>query len=184
MFLPEDEGFRDWDIICYPIPNSENGEDHDQDAGAEPASSHESSEKGTAKSEADVVRKLASFHPNHKWIGSVRGYDRARWWMQEMLKRDQDEFSTYMYDDFSAYGKLEVLENMVRLSGPVLRERRLSQDVLTPRQFMQFSKAIRSKTTYRDTWPEVEGLVMALHYGLGEFIREQPRRLEDPGLLY
>ncbi|KAF4508504.1 hypothetical protein G6O67_004870 [Ophiocordyceps sinensis] len=148
VFLPEDEGFRDWDIICYPIPNSENGEDHDQDAGAEPASSHESSEKGTAKSEADVVRKLASFHPNHKWIGSVRGYDRARWWMQEMLKRDQDEFSTYMYDDFSAYGKLEVLENM----------------------FMQFSKAIRSKTTYRDTWPEVEGLVMALHYGLGEFI--------------
>ncbi|KJZ67972.1 hypothetical protein HIM_12639 [Hirsutella minnesotensis 3608] len=148
VYLPEDEAFRDWDIICYPIPISENCEDHFRGADTEPASNHESREKETTKSEAHVVGKLASFHPNHKWVGSIRGYDRARWWMQEMLKRDQDEFSVYMYNDFTAYGKLEVLENI----------------------FMQFSKAIRSKTTYRDTWAEVEGLVLALDGGLGEFI--------------
>lgn len=99
--------------------------------------------------------------------------------MQKMLKRDQDEFSVHMHNDSSACGKLEVLEIIIYLSVPGLDEMSSRTDGSTPRQFMFFSKAIRFKTRYRDTWPGVEDHVLALRGGLGHLIREQLRRLED-----
>ncbi|KAF5254685.1 hypothetical protein FANTH_618 [Fusarium anthophilum] len=118
----------------------------------------EDDEEGQAESNTDIYaekeddnrpyNKLASLYPEWPWYFTMRGVDRSRWWLQECLKRDPDNF----YDlcvgkKFSAYGALEVLENIIA----------------------KFDSVFRPKSTYRDFWPEVEGLAMFLHGGVLDY---------------
>ncbi|RFN48357.1 hypothetical protein FIE12Z_7406 [Fusarium flagelliforme] len=66
--------------------------------------------------------------------------NRVTWWQCEALKRDQDDFDLHIYNDFTAYGMHELMENI----------------------FLQFNSVFKAKASYRDFWPEVEGLALIL----------------------
>ncbi|KAI5460083.1 hypothetical protein BGZ63DRAFT_426032 [Mariannaea sp. PMI_226] len=168
--LKEDEGKNDWDFICLPKHEDRDGDDDDEDdddddddedeeADGEDddenegeAANRNSKRKGKGKDkkrpdEASPVGKLASLHPGYPYIASMRAHDRYQWWLLEVLKRDQDDFSLHIYNDFSLYGQLEVLENI----------------------FLQFSKVFKPTADVRNVWPEVEGLALILDMGVIDF---------------
>ncbi|KAF4981770.1 hypothetical protein FZEAL_2492 [Fusarium zealandicum] len=143
--VPEDEGADDWDFVCRMRPKSERSYEKDDDEDDE-----EDSEDDEAEGEDKGPKpysKFASLHPEWPWFFTMKGEDRGKWWVQEALKRDQDDFDMHFYNDFTWYGALEVIENI----------------------FAQFSDVLKSKATYRDIWPEVEGLALALRSNNLEF---------------
>ncbi|PWI64979.1 hypothetical protein PCL_08338 [Purpureocillium lilacinum] len=78
---------------------------------------------------------------------SARGQDRGLWWTLEVLRRDPDEFEMHIFKRFSAYGGVEVLENL----------------------FYQFSRTCRESPGCLDVWCEVEGLALYLKNYVGDF---------------
>lgn len=127
--LEEDEGNLPEDFICiFPPGGEQKGSDDEDDEDEEDEEEEEDEEdendslnkKGKSKESSTdvstmckVMGKLASLHPDHVWVSSMRGHERQKWWLMEILKRDQDGFSMHVYNDFSYYGTIEVLENLV-----------------------------------------------------------------------
>ena len=126
-----DEGNDDWDFVCLHAHRGS----HEEDSEPEDEYGDEESEDGdtqakdnSAKDKDDgakdkrkehdehnhgPVGKLASLHPDHVPVATMRGRDHADWWLLETLKRDPDEFSMHVYNDFAYYGAMEVLEKIV-----------------------------------------------------------------------
>ena len=72
-----------------------------------------------------MCKKLADKHPEHKWIATKAGFELLQKWMEEQEKRDQDNFGMYIYNDFSGYGTMEVMDNMVSLVPIMIPEERV-----------------------------------------------------------
>lgn len=155
--VPEDEGNDDWDFVCRFKPRREGDDSDEEDEEDGDEEDEEDDEEGEAerdkpsnkeKDEKQPHMKLASLHPDWPWVSTVLGLDREQWWTQETLKRDQDDFNMHIYNDFSNFGVIEVMENI----------------------FQRFSDVTKPKTaSYRDIWPEVEGLVLFLRSSLVDF---------------
>ncbi|KAJ4172471.1 hypothetical protein NW754_002671 [Fusarium falciforme] len=169
--VPEDEGNDDWDFICCSKPNVESrrdeyeGEEEDEDDDEDDDEEDDEEEedggegndngkgrgkdkgKGKKAPEKKPIGKLASLHPEWPWVFTVLGRDRVRWWIQEAMKRDQDNFELHFYNDFTWYGALEVVEAIIST----------------------FDAAFKPKASYRDWWPEVEGLILGLYSTFLEF---------------
>lgn len=119
--VEEGEPKDPWDFICIHSQASADGdeEDEDEDEDEEPEEEDDDAESADnapdkeKPKKANPIGKLASLHPEHKWISSILGQDRSRWWLQESFKRDPDSFGMYIYNDFGWYGKIEVFENIV-----------------------------------------------------------------------
>lgn len=164
--IKDDEGNLDWDFICLSKPASEDEDEFDK----EDEEDDEANKDGAIDDSSNSVKanpngKLASLHPDHVWVVSMLGRDRCRWWQLEALKRDQDDFGMYVYNDFSHYGKIEVIENIVRFFFPCKRTFLLSL------QFLRFEQVLKKRdVNYNDIWPEMEGFALALNGLLSEFI--------------
>ncbi|RSL95379.1 hypothetical protein CEP52_012067 [Fusarium oligoseptatum] len=171
--VPEDEGNDDWDFICCSKPNvesrrdeyegeeeSEDSEDDEEDEDEEEDTEEggndngkgKAKDKGKKQREKKPIDKLASLHPKWPWVFTVLGRDRLRWWIQEATKRDQDNFGLHYYNDFTWYGALEVVETAIST----------------------FDAAFKPKASYRDWWPEVEGLILGLYSTFLEFEHKIP----------
>lgn len=119
-----DEGKGDWDFICYRVPDFGRPEDEDEDEDEDDDEDNEDATEAGAGAAQDGdaqdsskpnkprMMSLASLYPEHKWIVSCLGKDRAQWWIQEALKRDQDSFELHFYSNYSVYGKHEVVDNV------------------------------------------------------------------------
>ena len=57
--------------------------------------------------------KPVAANPEHPWVITWAGYKKSMNQFLHNFVRDPDHFSMYIYNDFSAYGSLEVLENLV-----------------------------------------------------------------------
>lgn len=161
----DDEGDNPDDFVCISPPaleasSSEDDGDEDQDDDEENDDEDEEEERhaeakaGKEKAREEkcerhkAVGKLAALHPEHKWVSSMRGNERHKWWISELLKRDQDDFLMHIYNDFTWYGTIEVLENL----------------------FVNFEKVLKRKThTSMELWFELEGLALVLNSGCVEF---------------
>ncbi|KAF4962590.1 hypothetical protein FSARC_9368 [Fusarium sarcochroum] len=162
--VPDDEGNDDWDFTCRPVSNADrprNDEDDEdeEDEEEEEEEGESGDEEGDKDKENDKkpYEKLASLHPEWPWFFTMRGQDRFTWWEQEALKRDQDDFKMHIYNDFTAYGMHELLENI----------------------FAQFNVTFKPKASYRDFWPEVEGLALMLRSTLlAYFMCDDPQKCE------
>ncbi|KAF4448339.1 amine oxidase (flavin-containing) [Fusarium austroafricanum] len=145
--VPDDEGADDWDFVCVSIPRVERGSLYDED---EEDEEDEESDDEEGENDNDPEKKkdegekpynkLASLHPEWPWFFTMRGLDRYTWWEQGCLNRSQDDFGLYIYNDFSSYGMIELMENV----------------------FAQFSSVFKPTASYRDFWPEVEALALTL----------------------
>lgn len=93
----EDEGYEDFDFVCMRKPRNPWDD-----------------EEPEPEAEKNLVGKLASLFPDHKWVVSMLGQDRSQWWILEAMKRDPDELGMHIYKHFGNYGKFEVMENIVR----------------------------------------------------------------------
>lgn len=191
--LEEDEGNDDWDFVCVARPRAERIRDEDDEEDDEDEDDEDDDdEEGEDESECDdededngnyeqkkaaakakmfkklgPVGKLASLHPEHVWAFSMLGQDRGEWWAQETLKRDQDSFDMHIYNDFTWYGQLEVMENIVRHMDGVHEGLALTRGVP---QFQQFAKVLKRKNaSYKEVWPELEGLAFVLLRGFIDF---------------
>lgn len=131
-----DRAREDWDFFCVMSPKGGDSDDEGDDENEE----EEEEEAAEPDPKTKVAGKLASLHPDHVWCFSMLGFDRSQWWKQEVAKRDQDEFGLYVNNDFSWYGCLEALENMM----------------------WHVSKLVTENADYRKFWPEVEGLALLL----------------------
>ncbi|KAM0247173.1 hypothetical protein ACHAP5_004252 [Fusarium lateritium] len=169
--VADDEGADDWDFVCYPIPRSERArvsdeddededdeDEEDEDEEDEEGDGNGKSKDGEKDKDDDKEKpydKLASLHPDWPWSFTMRGIDRCDWWQQEALKRNQDEFDMHIYNDFTGYGMHEVMENI-------------------------FGSVFKPKASYRDFWPEVEGMAMVLRSGLIDYMMcDDPDKCES-----
>ena len=87
--------------------------------------------------------KPAADHPDHKWKLSVAG--RAKFYAQRIHcdLRDPDNFHMYTCNDHSAYGVLEVVQNLL----------------------LDFDEAANN---WKDQWAVCEALAFLLNTGIGE----------------
>ncbi|KAJ4111353.1 hypothetical protein NW768_011931 [Fusarium equiseti] len=161
--VPDDEGNDDLDFICLPIPPSEreegDGESVDSSLVDEEEEGGDKDKDGEEEGgDKKPYRKLASLHPDWPFYFTMRAKDRMNWWLCEALKRNQDDFDLHIYNDFNAYGMHELMENI----------------------FLQFNSVFKAKASYRDFWPEVEGLALIL---LGDIVRyemcDDPKKCES-----
>ncbi|KAL6862092.1 hypothetical protein J3F83DRAFT_716909 [Trichoderma novae-zelandiae] len=152
----DDEGDKPDDFVCIFPPaceakdsEDEEGEDEDDDEeGDEGARARRSKSREENIALDKLVGKLASLHPEHKWVSTMRGNERHKWWISELLKRDQDDFLMHVYNDFTSYGTIEVMENI----------------------FVNFEMVLKRKThTPMELWYELEGLALVLNSGCIEF---------------
>jgi hypothetical protein len=120
--VPDDEGNDDWDFVCLPIPSSERKEEDEESVDSSLVDEEEESRKKDKEGEKEgdeegeskkPYGKLASLHPDWPWYFTMRADDRLTWWQIEALKRDQDDFDLHIYNDFTAYGMHELMENIV-----------------------------------------------------------------------
>ncbi|UKZ52342.1 hypothetical protein TrVGV298_006118 [Trichoderma virens] len=144
-----DANLQDEFICIHPIEEQKDSDDEDEEDEDEDNNAKNRDKEKEAKDKWEamhkIVGKFASLHPDHKWVSSLRGYERKQWWLQEILKRDQDDYSLHIYNDFSWYGTIEVLENL----------------------FTNFEKVIKRKShTPLQLWQELEGLALVLSSGL------------------
>jgi len=116
-----DEGNDDFDWICRSRPGHDIAAERRGDVDSDSEDVDDDGEDaGDVVSESDpkpktpkLDYKLASLHPDHIWICTMRGIDRANWWMQETYKRDQDSCCVHIYNNWSCYGVTEVMQNLV-----------------------------------------------------------------------
>ncbi|KPM38636.1 hypothetical protein AK830_g7919 [Neonectria ditissima] len=155
--MKDDEGNQDWDFICLSQASNEDEDDEDEFYNIDDDDEDEGAGQAAGKATDDfpkepkpnVAGKLASLHPDWVRTISMLGQDRARWWQLEATKRDQDDFDMHIYNDFSGYGRIEVIENI----------------------FLQFDSVLKKRNvSYREIWPEVEGFALVMHSHLDSFI--------------
>ena len=65
-----------------------------------------------------MCKKSPKDFPDWKWLITRQGYAMVLHLKFEAQKRDQDLFGQYHYNDYSAYGFQEVVENHVSISSP------------------------------------------------------------------
>ncbi|KAL7905828.1 hypothetical protein GGI35DRAFT_483111 [Trichoderma velutinum] len=135
--LGEDDANTPEEFNCI-FPPAEEEESNDEDENDEEDEDEEDEEDG------DETDELASLHPDHTWVSTLGGYERYKWWIQEILKRNQDDYSLHIYNDFSWYGTIEVLDNL----------------------FVNFERRLKSKSAGPlDLWIELEGLALLMNSG-------------------
>ncbi|EFX05580.1 hypothetical protein CMQ_3649 [Grosmannia clavigera kw1407] len=98
---------------------------------------------GVVNRKKNISGKLASLYPDHPCVSSVRGLDISRFWILETLKRDQDSFQMHVYNDFSLYGQLEVLQNIL----------------------IQFNQVYERNPNIQQLWPLLESVALFLNSG-------------------
>jgi hypothetical protein len=105
-----------WDIraeLWYEGGDSDQDdedEDFDEEEGENDQNRNLNSTCGT---ETCMCKKPAEEHPNWVWIISEDGLKVFGDLQEQAKKRDQDYHDMYIYNDFSAYGTQEVVENWV-----------------------------------------------------------------------
>lgn len=60
-----------------------------------------------------MCKKPAKENPDWVWVFTEEGLKLFTQWQIQAENRDQDAFGVYMYNDFTAYGLTEVMENQV-----------------------------------------------------------------------
>ncbi|KAL6832235.1 hypothetical protein V8C40DRAFT_273590 [Trichoderma camerunense] len=148
----EDEEDEDEDRDNKDVEGDENKDDEVAGSGNKESDPHKNCKHPPIDAKEEALRKrvgkLASRHPEHLWVSTLGGYERFKWWTQEICKRNQDDYAMYIYNDFSWYGTIEVLENM----------------------FVHFEKVLKSKNHEPlDVWREIEGLALLLNSGNAAF---------------
>lgn len=105
----------EWITACRPVFDIEN-EDNEKRNEDESEGEHEeqSDDRYTCSTEETCkCMKPAELSPEWTWVFTKDGYKSYELWLNEQLKRDQDEWGLYICNDFSGYGVLEVMENQV-----------------------------------------------------------------------
>lgn len=126
---PSHLGTGDNDFVCIPRPHwdlcddPEYSSDDDLDDSDGSDSERRPSKEQLArrakrieigkKAGFYIEKQLAYLHPEYKWTMTLLGWERYLWWTQESAKRDQDVTGCYFYNDYSWYGDVEVVENIV-----------------------------------------------------------------------
>ncbi|KAL7928923.1 hypothetical protein V8C35DRAFT_325548 [Trichoderma chlorosporum] len=138
--LGENEANLPDDFICIHAPEDEqpdfDNEECDEDDPDEDEEDYMAKKKAReAKYNAEweavckIVGQFASLHPDHQWVAS-------------------DDYSMHIYNDFSWYGNMEVMENL----------------------FVHFEKVLKRKShTPLELWQELEGLALILSSGAVQF---------------
>ena len=101
-------GFEDYDWVCvcrpvWDVKAEANEKDEDEESLGDPCG------------KKCKTNNLIDQHPGYIWIRTMKGTDRFMFWFQEQLKREPNEFDMHIYEDFSGYGQLEILQNAVRV---------------------------------------------------------------------
>lgn len=126
----DDEEDEDEDRDNKDGEGDENKDDEVAGSGNKESDPHKNCKHPPIDAKEEALRKrvgkLASRHPEHLWVSTLGGYERFKWWTQEICKRNQDDYAMYIYNDFSWYGTIEVLENMVSHPGTTSKSWRLT----------------------------------------------------------
>ncbi|KAK4213916.1 hypothetical protein QBC37DRAFT_315491 [Rhypophila decipiens] len=100
------------EFICLCQVPFDLGEDA-SDSEAESESPEKSKPKRCDGGKTCLCKKPASENPNHKWVISSAG--KVKFFQQQTHHgiRNPDNFSMYTFNDHSAYGTLEVIQNLI-----------------------------------------------------------------------
>lgn len=147
----EDSHDGDTDDDEDKTDKDEDKTDKEEDKKVEDEDKKDEDEKKTGR----VHMQLASLHPNHVWVFTLLGYERFEWWLQQHMQRDQNNFDMYIYNDFSYYGCIEVMENSVspfinRYPGKALTWKRLDCSSLPSAR--STTKRARSRLPSGTSW--------------------------------
>lgn len=98
------------EYICISAPEED---DHDQEQEDNEDVVREDKVQKDGKA-LDLSLQPADEHPDHKFITTRATNTLVDKYRVEVLKRDQDAFGCYFYNDFTGYGQQEVIENMLQ----------------------------------------------------------------------
>jgi len=119
-----EEVVQDFEFVTFGRPyfdiRAELAEDEDFDSDDEDFG-QEIQRQAEEESEKYTDKLLKDF-PEHKWAVSKKGKALLEGYALQSMKRDQDSFNMYIYNDWSAYGEQEIAENMVRMNFPLVLE--------------------------------------------------------------
>lgn len=114
--------------ICQPpflradydpyLDDDDDNDDDNDDEGSEGEDGNEDKDEKKKKAKCDggrscVCNKLSSEHPEHDWVLTFGGYQKflTQYTMADV--RDPDNFDMHTYNDHTAYGVLEVVQNLM-----------------------------------------------------------------------
>ncbi len=113
--------------------------------------------------------KPARDHPDWIWVFTEEGLKLFGQWQMEAEKRDQDAFGVYLYNDFTAYGLTEVMENQVGVAMKAIPLLALA-DTRPVRQLLAFNKEMNRKPPSPFAlWSLLESIGMFLTYDIDQW---------------
>jgi hypothetical protein len=89
----------------------EKNEDEDEDSEDEDTS--DELDNRQTEDRKKYTDKPVEDHPGYKWVVSKKGKQLLENAALDFMKRDQDGYAMYIYNDWTPYGENEVIENMV-----------------------------------------------------------------------
>ncbi|OIW26346.1 hypothetical protein CONLIGDRAFT_469830 [Coniochaeta ligniaria NRRL 30616] len=93
--------------------DEEDEEDEDDDDDEEEDETEKTKKPACDGGKTCLCRKPAAEHPDHPWIITNAGFLKFHAQRTMMDLRDPDMWAMYIYNDFHAYGVLEVFENLL-----------------------------------------------------------------------
>lgn len=108
--VPQKADGRIWICICRPTEDVAQANEIDEDD--EDAIEELQTCGGGKKC---LCKKPADDYPDHRWIMTKKGFEMTLEWQTEQAKRDQDNFDMYIFNDWSGYGVVEVMEIIASL---------------------------------------------------------------------
>ena len=96
---------NEWVTVCRP------GFDIKDEIFETEADDEEEYESPCANPATCICKKPVNESLGHVWVFTREGYSLFQHWYDEQMKRDQDSFGMYIYNDFSGYGVMEEMEN-------------------------------------------------------------------------
>ncbi|KAI0025867.1 hypothetical protein F4780DRAFT_233434 [Xylariomycetidae sp. FL0641] len=101
-----------YSYITFCGPPGVSSDDEDEDEDEEDEDEDDEIREGCGKKDC-VCQKPSSDNPDHPWHVSKAGYRKFNTQFIFHQLRDPDNFDMYTFNDHSAYGALETLENLV-----------------------------------------------------------------------
>ncbi|KAH0541674.1 hypothetical protein FGG08_003837 [Glutinoglossum americanum] len=112
----------EWITYCHPSwdrgPDDDSSGDENED--------EDEDEDGSPHSPNCKCKKPLSENPDWPWVVSKDGFALALKWQKEQMKRCQDAFDVYLYNDYNGYGIAEVVDGILAALDRELTKKRVA----------------------------------------------------------
>jgi hypothetical protein len=119
----------DWEWVTYCAPSWTQDEDSEEEENTDEKEGRGDRETSCGRPDCKCGKPLSQ-NPSWPWFISKRGFAVTMKWQSERLKRCQDEYGVYFYNDYSGYGMMECVDNILLALDKELSKKRVHNAAL------------------------------------------------------